>query len=191
MITFQRLYSGCSILKTSGTKLSRTLCIWRVNFDAKQVLYLWVIWMFHYKDLRKCMNRFHISGFVRFSTVSAITTFQEQSTQSNVIYDGASKSVWTESITKWTIISTRWEATQNFKVAKLTRLTHKIAIQLHLVAELCTICNSRSRRLVRKLLDTPSYSPKNIIFDSPYRIEHDYNLLQIQDNYRSRDSSVL
>jgi hypothetical protein len=40
---------------------------------------------------------------------------------------------------------------------KLTRLFHKIAIQLHLVAESCTICNSRSRRPVRKLLDTPSY----------------------------------
>jgi len=30
--------------------------------------------------------------------------------------------------------------------AKLTRLSHKIAIQLHLVAESCTICCSRSRR---------------------------------------------
>jgi len=28
--------------------------------------------------------------------------------------------------------------------AKLTRLTHKIAIKLHLVAESCTICSSRS-----------------------------------------------
>jgi len=35
--------------------------------------------------------------------------------------------------------------------AKLTRLTHKIAIQLHLVAESC------SRRPVRKLLDTRPY----------------------------------
>jgi len=42
-------------------------------------------------------------------------------------------------------------------VAKLTRLPHKIAIQLHLVAERCTICSSRSRRAVRNLLDTPSY----------------------------------
>jgi hypothetical protein len=41
--------------------------------------------------------------------------------------------------------------------AELTRLTHKIAIQLHLVAESCIICSSRSRRPVRKLLDTPSY----------------------------------
>jgi len=41
---------------------------------------------------------------------------------------------------------------------KLTRLTHKIAIQLHLVADSCTFCSSRSRRPVRKLLDTPSYA---------------------------------
>jgi len=39
---------------------------------------------------------------------------------------------------------------------KLTRLTHKIAIQLHLVAESCTTFSSRSRWPVRKLLDTPS-----------------------------------
>jgi hypothetical protein len=41
--------------------------------------------------------------------------------------------------------------------AKPIRLTHKIAIQLHLVAEGCTICSSRSSRPVRKLLDTPSH----------------------------------
>jgi hypothetical protein len=40
---------------------------------------------------------------------------------------------------------------------KRTRLTHKIAIQLHLVADSCTICSSHSRRPVRKLLDTPWY----------------------------------
>jgi hypothetical protein len=37
--------------------------------------------------------------------------------------------------------------------AKLTRLTHRIAIQLHLVAESYIICSSRSRWPVRKLLD--------------------------------------
>jgi hypothetical protein len=42
-------------------------------------------------------------------------------------------------------------------VAKLTRLIHKIATQLHIVAESCTICGSRSRWPVRKLLDTLSY----------------------------------
>jgi hypothetical protein len=52
--------------------------------------------------------------------------------------------------------------------AKLTRLTHKTMIQLHLMAQSCTICSSRSRRPIRKLLDTPSYvkkvhSNKNII----------------------------
>jgi len=42
--------------------------------------------------------------------------------------------------------------------AKLAILTHKIAIQLHLVAETCTIGSSGYRRPVRKLLDTPSYN---------------------------------
>jgi hypothetical protein len=42
-------------------------------------------------------------------------------------------------------------------VTKLPTLTNKIAIQLHLVAESCTICSSRSRRPVRKLSDSPSY----------------------------------
>jgi hypothetical protein len=44
-------------------------------------------------------------------------------------------------------------------VAKLSRLTHKIVVQLHLVAESCTIYSSRSRQPVWKLLDTPSYTP--------------------------------
>jgi hypothetical protein len=42
-------------------------------------------------------------------------------------------------------------------VAKLTRLTHNIAIQLHLMADGCAICSFRSRRPVRILLDTPLY----------------------------------
>jgi hypothetical protein len=41
--------------------------------------------------------------------------------------------------------------------AKLIRLTYKIAIQLHLVAETRSVCSSRSRWPVRILLDTPSY----------------------------------
>jgi hypothetical protein len=47
--------------------------------------------------------------------------------------------------------------------AKLTILTHKTAIQLHLVAESCTICCSRSRRPVRKLLVTPLYFDKVVV----------------------------
>jgi hypothetical protein len=69
--------------------------------------------------------------------------------------------------------NTRWEATQRVMATKLTRLTHKIAIQLHLMTEICTIWCSRSRRPVRKLLDTPSYSytlyryPSNCMEESP------------------------
>jgi len=42
--------------------------------------------------------------------------------------------------------------------AKLSRLTHKIVIKLHLVAGSCTIYSSRFRRPVRKCSDTPWYS---------------------------------
>jgi hypothetical protein len=75
------------------------------------------------------------------------------------VYEGASKSFRTESITKYTLttINTRWKATQRVMAAKLATLTHRIVIQLHLVAESCTIFSSRSRRRARKLLDTPSY----------------------------------
>jgi len=40
---------------------------------------------------------------------------------------------------------------------KLTRLTHKMAIPLHLVTESYTIYSSRARRPFRKLLVTSSY----------------------------------
>jgi len=43
-------------------------------------------------------------------------------------------------------------------MAKLTRMIHKIVIQLHLVVESYTICSSHSRWPVQKLLDTPSYN---------------------------------
>jgi hypothetical protein len=55
--------------------------------------------------------------------------------------------------------------------AKLTRLTHKIAIQLYLVAERCTICSSRSRRPVLKLLATPSYVDCNQPNKCPFFVE--------------------
>jgi len=41
--------------------------------------------------------------------------------------------------------------------AKTTRLIYKIALQLRLMAESYTVCSSRSRRPVRKLLDTLKY----------------------------------
>jgi hypothetical protein len=55
-----------------------------------------------------------------------------------------------------TTINTQ-EAIQKVMVAKLTRLTHKIAIQLNLVVGSCTICSSHSRQPVQKLLDTLLY----------------------------------
>jgi hypothetical protein len=53
------------------------------------------------------------------------------------IYESVSKSFRTESITIYTLttINTRWEAIQRIMAAKLTILTHNIAIKLHLVAE--------------------------------------------------------
>jgi len=59
--------------------------------------------------------------------------------------------------------------------AKITRLTHKISIQLQLVAERCTTCISRSRRPVRKLLDTPSYK---LLICARYGISHHQLILQ-------------
>jgi len=76
------------------------------------------------------------------------------------MYEGVSKSFRTESIKKYVLIFviTRGEATQRVMSTKLTVLTHKIAIQLNLVADSCIICTSRSRWPVRKLWDTPSYT---------------------------------
>jgi hypothetical protein len=59
---------------------------------------------------------------------------------------------------------------------KLTRLTHKIAKQLHVVAKSCTICSSLSRRPVRKLLDTPSYA----LVISPMRATRPANLILLE-----------
>jgi hypothetical protein len=82
---------------------------------------------------------------------------------------------------KLTAVNSHWEATQRVVTAKLTTLTLKIAIQLHLVAESCTICSSRSRRPVRKLLDTPSYLNNSQIchFQS---IENESLLMRILDS---------
>jgi len=74
-------------------------------------------------------------------------------------YEGGSKSFQTESATEYMLISgtAHWKATQRVMVAKLTTLTQKIVIQMHLVAQSCTICSSCSRQPVWKLLGTPSY----------------------------------
>jgi hypothetical protein len=85
--------------------------------------------------------------------------FLERLTDVRLVCDGVSESFRTQSITKYklTFGITRCCPLQRVMAAKLTRLTHKIAVQLHQVAETCTICSSRSRWWVQKLLDTPSY----------------------------------
>jgi hypothetical protein len=72
-------------------------------------------------------------------------------------YKGVSKSFWIESIMKSSTTTNTWEATQRVKVAKLTRLTHKIAIQLHIAAESSTICSYCSSWPVRESFDILSY----------------------------------
>jgi hypothetical protein len=64
--------------------------------------------------------------------------------------------------------------------AKLTRLTHEIAIRLHLVAESCTICSSRFRRPVRKLLVTPSRNAVRDKVHSPLHFLRGENLKVIK-----------
>jgi hypothetical protein len=80
--------------------------------------------------------------------------------------------------------NTRWEATQRVMAAKLTRLTHKIAIQLHLVAESCTICSSRSRWQVRKLF---GYTAICVYEEIPLAPETQVSLLPFMHVEQSAD----
>jgi hypothetical protein len=65
-------------------------------------------------------------------------------------------------------------------VAKLTRLTHKIAIQLRLVAESCTIRSYRSKRPVWKLLDTPLYTSVQLQLEFTLRWGNERNSLHFR-----------
>jgi len=56
--------------------------------------------------------------------------------------------------------------------AKLTSLTHKIAVQLRLVIESCTGCSSRSKRPVQKLFDKPSYTNTDIRAYAAYLVQN-------------------
>jgi hypothetical protein len=89
----------------------------------------------------------HLSPMEEFRTVTTQFLILETVPNRCLVYTkGVSKSFRTQSITKETTTNTRQEVTQRVMAAKLTRLTHKIAIQLHLVAESYTICSSCSRR---------------------------------------------
>jgi len=67
--------------------------------------------------------------------------------------------------------------------AKLSRLSHKIAMQLHLLAESGTICSFRSRRPVRKLVVTSSYTGWNLVvwqwFFKPVQASKNFLLKQV------------
>jgi hypothetical protein len=97
----------------------------------------------------------HAYKYKNYIRILHYSSPQTKQTSLQETYEGVIESFRTASITKYmlTKINTRWEASQSVMAAKLTRLTHKIAIQLYLVAESCTIRSSRSRRPVRKLLD--------------------------------------
>jgi hypothetical protein len=55
--------------------------------------------------------------------------------------------------------------------ANLTALAYKIAKQLHLVTESYTIYSSRSRRPVRKLLDTNCITLKDAVQDKQCNVD--------------------
>jgi len=90
-----------------------------------------------------------------------------------------------------TTVNSRREATQKVMAVKLTMLNHKIAIQLQLEAESCTICSSRSRRPVRELLDTPSYKASYLVWNGrpwpiwrPGETEGKHDTLRLNNQYR-------
>jgi hypothetical protein len=74
--------------------------------------------------------------------------------------------------------------------AELATPTHKIAIQLHLVAESCAICSSRSRRPVLKLLDTPSYMGMNSLVTSLFAVRLGWLLRHVPGTVWTRISSA-
>jgi len=98
----------------------------------------------------------------RIITVNLRNTTAKQSYIYTYLYEGVFKVSWVNKETKQQQQQRRRRTLvekqhKGFMATKLTRLSHKIATQLHLVAEGSTIYTSRSRRPVRKLLDRPSY----------------------------------
>jgi hypothetical protein len=74
--------------------------------------------------------------------------------------------------------------------AKLTRMTHKIAIQLHLVAESCTICISHSRRPVRKLLIYPRTLVTQAEFESAILVFMWFKNASLDDSFNCNSKSI-
>jgi hypothetical protein len=119
-----------------------------------------LIWNMYMSKISGMIVRNFEVIYGKFNLVGICTDGNNCAEIVNIAYVGVSKSFRTESRTKYTRTFgiTRCCPLQRIMAAKLTRLTYKIAIQLHLVAESYTICSSRSRRPSRKVLDTASCS---------------------------------
>jgi hypothetical protein len=114
---------------------------------------LQTMWKLHFMEVHECfLTSLSAFTFHNHAATSSNITVHTLSNRLSVVkhsknktknvqkcdsYESVSKSFRTESITKYmlTFGIARWEATQRVMAAKLTRLIHKIAIQLHLVAE--------------------------------------------------------
>jgi hypothetical protein len=152
---FMHLVNHFQMILSFFALFSRSVLYKRITVSHLSVLHL----VSNPGHLEGC-HWVHYTPKLLFSWIRAclFSSYKGIAIRHPVTFDSVSKSFRTESITKSTTTTNiRWEATQRVMVAKLTKLTHKITIQLHLVAENCTVCLSRSRRPVRKLMDTPSY----------------------------------
>jgi len=175
-------YGICILTKSkwATSKIARAVSAVSNNSSVGKVRdYTW-----NYADNWWC--HFRYQTFLQYTTVA--TMMQAHGNETSDIcywkhchvtnmYEGVSKSSWTELITKYILAFgiAHWEVTQRIMMAKLTRLTHNIVIQLHLVAESCTICNSCSRWLVWKLLDTPLYSSTHYLLWLFYDMKNVWN----------------
>jgi hypothetical protein len=104
---------------------------------SPSILYGCEIWTLKQRDIRKTRT-----ADMKFTIRTAgYSSLHHRSDDTSGLTEDVSKSFRTVSISKYTLttINTRWEATQRVMAAKLARLIHKIAIQLHLLAESCTI----------------------------------------------------
>jgi hypothetical protein len=140
-------------------------------------------WNCNWCKLKQAETCLYYDQVARLHLNCAIKSFQEL--HDHTIYEDVSKSFRTESIKKYTLTTTntRSEATQRVMAAKLTKLTHKISMQLHLVSESCNTGSSRSRWPVRKLLDTPAYVDERWHLTSEFSL---YNLGTLMTNFYVR-----
>jgi hypothetical protein len=148
----------CSVKKSTGTTLSFTFISTERN-STVQYLQIWEAWrsVAARWTTAHCIGRCEV-GWLSTAPAGSTSNYRKaihteprpwfvcsNSHQefgscptgwiaTQFLYEGVSKSFRTVMVTKSTTINTRWEATQRVMAAKLTRLTHKIAMQLHLVA---------------------------------------------------------